>query len=156
MKWRDYDNFTSNDDKTEIKQLKVVYLQYYKTACSGVRAHAYIQSSSLSVLENMLPKVFKNRGHAAGHLHGLFFHFHTAGPNSQLTDSYRFKLKSECSSGACVSCSGNRGTQHASRKGLSREFIRSWEPGKAPAQQWLSFAGAVCLRTVFARLSAAL
>lgn len=81
VKESNYDNFTLNDDETEIKQLKAVYLQCYKTACCGVRAQVYIQSSSLSILENMLPKVFKNRGCAAGHLRGLFFHFHRAGPS---------------------------------------------------------------------------
>lgn len=35
-----------NDDENEIKHLKIVYLECYKTVCSGMRQHVYTQSSS--------------------------------------------------------------------------------------------------------------
>lgn len=106
----------------------------------------------------MLSEVFKNWGHTAGRLHGLFSHFHRAVLNSKISDSYRSKLKTECSSGAHVSYGRNGGTQHAHRKNfaLSGMLSRSWEPGKAPAQQWLCFAEVVSLWMVYAWLSAAL
>lgn len=96
---------STNDDVNEIKQLKVAYLKYYKTVYRCMRQHVYTHPAQqwLPILENMLSKVFKNRGQTAGYLYSLFSHVHGAVPNTRLSDSYRSRLKTECSSGAHVS-----------------------------------------------------
>lgn len=50
---------STNDAVNEIKQLKVVYLEYYKTVYRCMRQHVYTHPEQqwLSILQNMLSKV---------------------------------------------------------------------------------------------------
>lgn len=143
---------STNDAVNEIKQLKVVYLEYYKTvyetACIHTpRAAVVIYTSKYAF------KSLKTEDIQLATCTACFLMFMELFPTPGWVTITDVGWKQSAPVGhMCLRAALGAHSMFA----LPGELIRSWEPGRAPTQHWLSFAEVVSLSLVCARLSTAL